>query len=348
MRKFFPLLCALLCALPASAQEKDAPKEFGFNFGYEYSSKTRVTSVSLATQRNFAGTKPVIFEKTVTGQKGVIESETIFFLDDEGAVLNTLNSLFDESGHLASQTLTKGTEPPRALNWFKMGAQSISLDVDDSFLSARYTVKNGFLKERVLTLKLPSGTRTMKTLYDEMGRRERDITDRAASDSITTPVTIQFFYDQSGLTRALTPSGPDNKANEFTLERSADGRIAQMIAKEGGVLMMRSTLLPDEQGKSGGMKTENFEDGILAHVIVLNGEAKSAVEEEYEDGVLVSRKTQKLGEGGALQLISLEEFDPNGKLAQRTEYDKDGVATSVTTYNADGTVKSTQKFDEGK
>ncbi len=152
MKKLLPLLCAFLCALPALAQNEEPPKELGFNFGYQYSEETRVSSANLATQRNFAGAKPVTFEETVAGKKGVIERETLSFLDGEGAVLGTLNSAFDGSGHLTGQSLTEGTTPARALNWFATGAQSPVLTIKGSFLSARYTTQNGCLRERVLTL----------------------------------------------------------------------------------------------------------------------------------------------------------------------------------------------------
>lgn len=343
MKKFIPLFCALVCALPALAQDKskDAPKEFGFSFNVEYSPKTHVTEAHIGYQREIAGGKPVVFDETVAGKNGVIESDTLSFITKAGAVLGTLNSTFDQSGHLKGQSLTEGTAPPRALNWFTTGTKSPLLTVQGSALTATYTLHDSFLQQRILNVGAPSGAREIVTDYDVSGRREHD--------TLTGPdgkANFWYLYDENGLTSARGDSAGDDKPFEITVTHNKDGNLAQIAAKTDGILSFRSTPIYDEKGEDAGNKMEVFENGIISSVILAKG--KTAITETYTDGVLASRKTITTSEGNAVISISNEEFDANGKLAKRTEYNKDGTASAVTTYNPDGTVKSTRKFDQEK
>ena len=338
------LLCALVGAVPALAQnkDKDAPKELGFNFGFQYSPETRVTSAKIGYQRLIPSAQPAVFDETVTGKNGVIESETISFLNPNGAVLGTLSSSFDGSGHLKTQSLTQGNSPPRALDWLARGTQSPILTLEKSIVSARYTLQNGFLKARVLNIQLPTGAREIKTDYDALGRREHD-----ASVSAKGAADFRFLYDKKGLTTFRGSSGPDDKPFEGTISRTRDGQIAQFSVKTDGVLSYRATPSYNEKGESQSMRMENFEGGVLANAFTMSQNNKRIEQEEYNEGVIASRKTQNVGEKGAVQMVRLEEFDQNGRLAQRTEYNKDGAVSAVTTFNADGSVKSTRKFDAG-
>lgn len=343
MKKFLPLLCALLCALPALAQDKDAPKEFGFKFNFEYSDETHVLSAHVGFQRELAGGKPVVFDETVEGKNGITESETLSFITETGAVLGTLSSSFDQSGHLKGQSLVEGTAPPRALNWFATDTKSPLFTVAGAALTARYTLHNGFLQQRVLDIKAPLSARETTTTYDALGRREHD--------TITgnkNPVNFSYVYDQNGLTTIRSDTGPDDKPFELAITRNKEGNLAQLVSKIDGVLSNRTTPLYDENGDGTGTKVESFEKGILASATIIGEKGKSLVQKDYNDGVLSSRKTQSIDEGGAIKMISSEEFDSNGKLIKRTDYNKDGTASAVTTYNADGSVKSTKKFDAGK
>ena len=341
MKKLLPLLCALLCALPTFAQEKEAPKEFGFNFNFEYSDKTRVISAHVGYQREIAGAQPVVFDETVAGKNGVIESEKLSFINEAGAVLGTLTSSFDEKGHLKGQSLVEGAKPPRALDWFVAGTKSPLLTLQDSALTASYTLRDGLLQQRVLNVKTPSGASEIATTYDALGRRERDSISNTRSKN-----QFLYVYDQDGLTSLRGDSGPNDKPFELTLTRNKDGQMAQLAAKTDGILTYRATPFYDEAGKGTGTKMENFEKGVLTNLMLIKD--KSVIKESYRDGVLASRNTLIVGEGQAVQVVSLEEFDASGKLAKRTDYNADGTASAVTTFNADGSVKSTKKFEAGQ
>lgn len=343
MKKFIPLLCALVCALPALAQDKstDAPKEFGFSFNVEYSPKTHVTEAHIGFQREIVGAKPVVFDETVAGKNGVMESDTLSFVTKAGAVLGTLASTFDETGHLKSQSLTEGTAPPRALNWFATATKSPLLTIEGSALTVTYTLRDGFLQGRILNVGAPSGASEIATDYGASGRREHD-----AIKGPQSKANFWYLYDENGLTSARADSAADNKPFEINITHNKDGNLAQMTAKTDGILSFRSTPIYDDKGEGVGNKMESFDNGILSSAVTIKD--KSAVTETYKDGVLASRKTIITGEGNTMQSISNEEFDDNGKLTKRTEYNKDGTASAVTTYNADGSVKSTRNFDNGK
>ena len=79
MKRFHSLLLGMLVlAAPLWPQDKatsDAPKEFGFNFSYSYSSKMRVTSVQIGYQREAPGAKPIVFEETVMGQRDCLKKK---------------------------------------------------------------------------------------------------------------------------------------------------------------------------------------------------------------------------------------------------------------------------------
>ena len=350
MKKFLPSLCALVCALslPALAQDKaapatDAPKEFGFNFNFDYSNEKPYAPANLTYQREIAGREPVPFEESVIGKKGVAESEKLSFIDNAGAVLGTLDSTFDESGHLTGQSLTEGKLPPRALDWFKTGAQSPALTLGGSAVTARYFVRDGFLSRSILNIALPSGTRalTLTLNYDELGRREHDEVTNSKGIS-----NVRYLYDQIGLvTIKLVPAAGD-ESTEIGLVRDKDGKIAELSQKTNGVVDYRSTPLYDEKGENAGNKTELFEDGVLTGIMSVND--NSATADSYKNGVLTTRRKFAKGADGANINVSSEEFDANGKLTQSTAFSVDGKALTVTTYNPDGSVKSTQMLTPDK
>ena len=267
------------------------------------------------------------------------------FINEAGTILGTLTSSFDEKGHLKGQSLVEGAKPPRALDWFITSTKSPLLTLQDSALTASYTLHDGLLQQRVVNVKAPASTSEITTTYDALGRRERD-----SISSTRNKNQFSYVYDQDGLTSVRSDSGPNDKPFELTLTRTKDGQVAQLAAKSDDILSYRVTPSYDEAGKGTGAKMENFENGILSTVVLTS--EKSAITEEYKNGILSSRKTITLGKGAgdtnALQSITNEEFDKNGKLTKRTEYNKDGTASSVTTYNADGSVKSTRKFEDGK
>ena len=348
MNKFFPLLCALVCALPALAQDQaapatDAPKEFGFSFNFDYSNEKPYAPANITYQREIAGSKPVPFEETVIGKKGVAESEKLSFIDDAGAVLGTLDSTFDESGHLTGQSLTEGKLPARALDWFKTSDQSPALTLGGSAVTARYFVRDGFLSRSVLNIALPSGARALTLNYDELGRREHD--EVTSSKGIN---NVRYLYDQIGLvTIKLAPAtATGDELMEIGLIRDKDGKVAEINQKINGVVNYRSTPLYDEKGKGAGNKTELFEDGVLTGIMSVKDDL--ATVESYKNGVLTTRRKFAKGADGANINISSEEFDANGKLTQSTAFSVDGKALTVTTYNPDGSVKSTQKLTPNK
>ncbi len=342
MKKFIPLLCALVCALPALAQDKaapaaDAPKELGFSFNFDYSNEKPYAPANLTYQREIAGREPVPFEESVIGKKGVAESEKLSFIDDAGAVLGTLDSTFDPSGHLTGQSLTEGKLPARALDWFKTGAQSPALTLGGSAVTARYFVRDGFLSRSILNIALPSGARAITLNYDELGRREHDeVTSSKGTNN------VRYLYDQIGLvTIKLVPATGD-ESTEIGLVRDKDGKIAELNQKTNGVVDYRSTPLYDEKGENAGSKMELFENGVLTGIMSVKD--NSATVDSYKNGVLTARRKFAKGADGANINISSEEFDANGKLTQSTAFSVDGKALTVTTYNPDGSVKSTQKL----
>ena len=346
MKKFIPLLCALVCALPALAQDKvapatDAPKEFGFSFNFDYSDQKPYAPANLTYQREIAGSEPVPFEESVIGKKGVAESEKLSFIDDAGAVMGTLNSTFDESGHLTGQSLTEGKLSARALDWFKTGAQSPALTLGGSAITARYFVRDGFLSQSILNIALPSGARAITLNYDGLGRREHDeVTSSKGTNN------IRYLYDQIGLvTIKLAPAAGD-ESMEIGLVRDKDGKVAELNQKTNGVVNYRSTPIYDEEGKGAGNKTEVFDNGVLTDVMSVNDD--SATAESYKNGVLTARRKFAKGADGANINVSDEEFDANGKLTKSTAFSVDGKALTVTTYNEDGSVKSTQKLTPEK
>ena len=347
MKSFFLFVCALICASPALSQEqeKEVPKELAFSFGFSQKNETPVTSANIGYQRLIPDSKPVTFDETVTGEKGLIERETLSFFGEDGKVLGTLISTFDKGGHLDNQSLTEGGAPPRALTWFKTGSKSPLLTVKKSALTARYILQNGKLSERLLGLKLPQGRRGIKTRYDAFGRREHDLGTGSKTGSNKKPLDIQFIYDQNGLAKFRGISDSSDEPIEVTLSRDKSGRLAQMSAKNSGVLSNRATLLYNDKGKDDGIRTENFEDGILTKVLLMKGDTKTVIEDDYENGVLSSRKTQ-IAEGDSFRLVSLEEFDSNGKPLTRTDYDKDGAVSSVTNFKEDDTAGETRMFGQ--
>ena len=128
MKPLLLLLCALLIpSLPAPAQgaaapqNAAAPQDINFNFNFQYLQKSRVTAATLGYAVAVPDGKvpggTVAFDATVTGKNGIIERETLSFIDEKGAILGTLTSTFDEDGHLESQALTEGKAPARPLDW---------------------------------------------------------------------------------------------------------------------------------------------------------------------------------------------------------------------------------------
>lgn len=244
---------------------------------------------------------------------------------------------------MTGQSLVEGTAPARALNWFATGTTSPFFTVAGAALTARYTLHNGFLQQRILNIKAPSSARETTTTYDALGRREHD--------TITgnkNPVNFAYIYDQSGLATIRGDSGAEDKPFEIALTRNKAGNLAQLAIKNDGILSYRTTPFYEEKGAGTGTKMESFETGILASVIVMGDKGKSLVQADYNEGVLSSRKTQSIGEGGGVKMVSSEEFDARGKLAKRTDYNKDGTVATITTYNADGSVKNARKFEAGQ
>ena len=341
MKKFLPLLCALFCALPALAQDKDAPKELGFSYSFESSPDGRDVVGHITYQLSLTVGKPIPFDETIIGKNGAIQSEKISFIDKTGVVLGTLDSAFDEGGHLKSQSLTEGKSRARALHWFETDAQSPALTVSGSAVMARYIVRNGLLLQNVVNLEFPSGARALTATYDVLGHREHD-----TITSSKGPIETRYLYDQTSLIAMKAKSPEGDRSFEGNVLRNKDGKIAEISYKVNGVVGYRTTPLYDEQGQSSGNKMETFENGKPSVVMLIKG--TSAVVESYKDGVLVSRKTIGKGEGDTTITLSDEVFDADGKTTTRTDFNIDGTASTVTTYNADGTVKSTRKFDEGQ
>ncbi len=339
-----PLLaCLLALTTPLCAQEitPDAPKEFGFNFSYSFSEKTRVTSVEIGFQREIPGAKAVPFDQTVTGKKGLLTRETLSFLSASGEVLGTLNTFFDATGKLESQKLTEKDQPERALSWFKTAAKSPSLSVTGSALQARYTLQNGRLRERILNLQTSKGTREFKTQYDELGRRESDV-----CESANGPLSVRYFYNEEGMSRFSTDATAKEKAKEILLTRTANGQLSQITIKEGGILMSRMMPIFDDKGINSQMRMETYEDGLLSSAFTMNTASKNATQEDYDAGVLTSRKTFTVSENSEQKLQSVEEFEM-GHLQKRTQYDENGAVSNISTFNADGSAKTTQTFKNG-
>ena len=335
-----PLLaCLLALVAPVCAQEvPDAPKEFGFNFSYSFSEKTRVTLVEIGFQREIPGAKAVPFDQTVTGKKGLLTKETLSFLSASGEVLGTLNTFFDATGKLESQKLTEKNQPERALSWFKTAAKSPLLNVTGSVVQARYTLQNGRLRERILNLQTAKGAREFKTRYDDLGRRESDV-----SASAINPLSVHFFYNEEGMSRLSIDATTKEKAKDVILARATSGQLSQITMKEGGILMSR--MMPMFDGK-GTMRIETYEDGLLSSAVTMSNDNKSATQEEYDEGVLTSRKTFTVSENSEQKLQSLEEF-ASGHLQKRTQYDENGAVSNISTFDADGSVKTTQTFKNG-
>ena len=275
MEKFIILLGVLLGALsvpalPALAQETEAPSEIGFEFNYNYDGKTRVTAFNVGYKRLLVDAAPVVFDATVIGASGAIESDVLSFFDEKGAVLGTLTSTFDKSGHLKSQALAEGKAPARALNWFEIGTQSPLLTLGDSVLTARYSAQDGRLKTRVLSLRLPVGTRQITTTYDALGRREHD-----TGTSKTGQSEVSYAYDKVGLTNLRVELPPEpgkpepgkTEAKQSIMEmefaRAGDGQVERVTLKRDGVLAIRMVTSFDQQGESTANKAEYFEGGVL-------------------------------------------------------------------------------------
>ena len=354
MKNFILLLCAFLSALsvpalPALAQQADqkteAPRPFSFDLRFEFSSKTRKDPFKIGYKRVIAGQEPISFDLTLIGKKGAIESDTITFLDAKGKVLGTLVSTYDAGNYLKSQILTEGDLPPRALNWFETEAQSPALTLDGSPLTARYSARAGRLSERVLEYRLPDKTSEVRTSYDELGRRTRDkITYRQNMVTLEDTSTLDYSYDRSGLSRLLMASAPENSSMELTATRDDKGDIAQLLIKDGDVMVSRLNLTRNERGDFASSRAESFENGVLSHVFIV-GEDK-LVEETYKKGVISIRNTK--GKKDGVQTVLVETFDSNGTLSQRIDINKDGETLAITTFNADGSVKDIRKLENDR
>ena len=335
------LLCLLSLSAPVCAQNApEAPKEFGFNFNFQYEDTTRVTSVQVGLQREFPDAKPVPFDVTTMMKKGIISGEVLSFLNDKGEVLGTLSSKFDEQGQLQSQQLDETGGTPRDLDWFKTAPKSPQITLPTSVIQAVYALKNGKLSERVLFVQTSTGKREIDTHYDELGRRDND-----AGSSANGKMAIQYFYNDEGLSRFTTTSDKD-KPSEITLSRAENGSISQLTTKQDGVLVGRMIPLMDAEGKSSGARIESFEGGLLSNVLIIGVKARSTTEEKYDNGVIVSRKTTTIDAKAGQKLQSQEEFEA-GHLQKRTDYDDNGAVKTITTFNPDGSVKTTQNFQNG-
>lgn len=335
------LFCLLSLTAPLCAQDAaEAPKEFGFNFNYQYSDKTGVTSIEIGYQREFPGAKHVPFDSTIMVKRGLISQETLSFLNDKGEVLGTLSSKFDAQGQLQGQQISETKGKARDLNWFKTSPKSPQITLPTSVVQAAYVLKNGKLSERTLFIQTPTGKREIHTHYDELGRRDSD-----AGSSARGKMTVQYFYNEEGLSR-FTTTGDKDKPDEITLSRAPNGSVSQMVTKEEGVLSGRMIPMIDGEGKSTGLRMEDFKGGLLSSVLIMNFKGQSATREEYDAGVLVSRKVLTVDDQAGQKLQRLEEFEA-GHLQKRTEYDENGAVKTITTFNADGSVKTTQNFQNG-
>ena len=294
---------------------------------------------------------------------GVTVSEVIRFPDADGQTVATLTANFDKKGRLQKQEL-RGAQS-KLLQTQTDFNKSVPISVPGSMLSLQTIVSQGTLKERVLSIGLPNSPLSLRSKYDERGRRTRDDFRKLAGGHNQ---SVDYLYNARGL-ETITVSG-DNAAT-LSIERDDKGKMRAVHVLQNGLLARFAAPLRDSKGKVSGTKIESYSGGILSETsetylegdepldpnrprgnftertITENGEQKTERKFDFSVGIgkpkvaAAARPRILKRTVYASAKLSFEEISRDGVLRQRTDFNSNGVIFKLTQFNADGSVAST-------
>ena len=308
------------------AEDAAKPVEFGFNADFD-----QVQNHIIWKGVSDDGQNKIDFFVYDSGNKGVPLAETIAFFDENKRSLATLNVSFDETGKIQNQELLGADDKPMATEGRNMNL----LTVAGSGISVETTVKAGWLRQRVFTLKFPTWNGVLTSDYDERGRRARDV---FSSSTAEQPSIITYSYEERGLNAVKAAASNDNGEIRIEAQRNEAGENIRTRMFYNGELRLIATPLRDEQGKVNGSRTENYDGGEVSDIVEIRGQTEGDVvsttlTQTDAKGVIQERQLQTEG-----RTIFVEEFE-NGKLRQRVDFDKNGEPLFVTHYKDDGSVE---------
>lgn len=319
---------------PAPAEEKPRPIEFNFVADFD-KPQNHITWSAVAPGTD----EKDDFFLSDSGLKGTMLSEKIAFLDEKRQLKAILTAEFDANGQLQSQKLADADgKITLTQDKFEADKPLAPVAVEGSGITVQTVVKNGFLAQRFFTFDYPTWIGTLGSDYDEKGRRARDVFSSSTSDA---PRTINYSYDEKGLSAMKVEATLDSPETLMKIERDNAGQVREMRTTNGEELISVSTSTRDDKGEFLGTRSENYTNGALSGILEMRlqteGEKTLLISTERDaKGVMQRRITQANG-----ILVSVENFE-NGKLRERMDADAKGNPQTVTRFRDDGSVESKQ------